>query len=97
VSAERAARPIEQLCTLTPTIRTDLRVERGIEIARECLAGDPFRLVPDLYSEAGALFDGEPASSARALRRSLHAFAVAALALQAAKSALMTRDVLGDC
>jgi hypothetical protein len=33
--------PIEQLCALTPTIRTDLRVERCIEIARECLAGDP--------------------------------------------------------
>jgi hypothetical protein len=97
MSAERATPPIEKLCTLTPTTRTDLRVERCIEIARECLAGDPFRQVPELYCEAFALFDGEPVSSERALKRSLHAFAVAAVALETARQALVARDVLGDC
>jgi hypothetical protein len=80
MNGERAKLPIEQMCTLSPAIKTDLRVERRIEIARECLTGDPFRQVPEIYSEAWVMFEGGPADVGQALPRSRHVFAVAEVA-----------------
>jgi len=73
-------------------------VARAIEIARECLDGDPFRNVPKLELQAAYLFelyDGgehdialkDAEQSVRRRSEPLPAYAVAASALETAKMA----------
>jgi hypothetical protein len=82
------------LCVIDQKRERLLLWERGIEIARECLAGDPGRPVPELDVETCNLFEawdgGNPQTEAQAMAlrtKKRLAFAVAARALQIADSA----------
>jgi hypothetical protein len=77
---------------LSPAVRDQVEraaiVARCIEIARECLEGDPFREVPKLERASGEAFeqlDGGDPSDVRI--KGMPAYLVAANALATARSA----------
>lgn len=64
-------------------------IARGIAIACECLAGDPFREVPDLAVAAYEVYLGpmRPREAASLRGKGMPAFAVACIALGHARMA----------